>query len=75
MVCSNNIYIERDRQTDREQAQKPASINGERYVVCEIDREREREREREKKRVRERENGLECLNTWKNFKLDLPFIT
>ena len=61
MACSNNIYRERDRLTDREQAKKPASVNGERYVVCEIERERERERER--KREREREKGLECLNT------------
>ena len=49
MAYSNNIYRERDRQTDREQAQKPASINGERYVVCEIEREREKESERERK--------------------------
>ena len=32
VACSNNI--ERDRQTDREQARKPASINLERYMVC-----------------------------------------
>ena len=44
VACSNNI--ERDRQTDREQAQTPASINGERYIVCGRERERERERER-----------------------------
>ena len=40
VACSNNI--ERDRQTDWEQAQKPASINGERYIVWERERERTR---------------------------------
>ena len=50
MACSNNI--ERDRQRDREQAQKPASINGERYIVCGRERERQRERERERERIR-----------------------